>query len=65
MKVFWWQCGLHIEPESNEEHAALCLLLDTVKFTSIAADSPEELTKSVQTSSVLCQQLSEEVVTDL
>ena len=23
MKVFWWQAGVHIEPESDEERAAL------------------------------------------
>ncbi len=28
MKVFWWQCGLHIEPEKSEESEALILLVD-------------------------------------
>ena len=30
MKVFWWQCGLHIEPESKEESKALILLVDSL-----------------------------------
>ena len=37
MKAFWWQCGLHIEPESKEESAALQLLVDGFKMTSIGA----------------------------
>lgn len=26
MKVFWWQGGLHIEPENEQEVSALALL---------------------------------------
>jgi hypothetical protein len=40
MKIFWWQLGLHLEPETKQEHDALCLLLDNAKFTSIAGTSP-------------------------
>ena len=36
MKMFWWQGGLHIEPETKEERVALALLLDSAKITSIA-----------------------------
>jgi hypothetical protein len=36
MKVFWWQGGLHAEPETKEEQKALVLLLDSMKLTSMA-----------------------------
>ena len=29
MKVFWWQRGLHAEPERAEERKALVLLFDS------------------------------------
>jgi len=38
MKVFWWELGLHIEPESSEESKALHLLWNNVRCTSITAD---------------------------
>jgi hypothetical protein len=36
MKAFWWQDGLHFEPETKEERKALALLLDSFRVTSIA-----------------------------
>jgi hypothetical protein len=39
MKIFWWQAGLHIEPETKEEHKALNLLLGSAYMTSIASKS--------------------------
>lgn len=36
MKIFWWQLGLHFEPETPEENKALCLLFDSARVTSIA-----------------------------
>lgn len=58
MKIFWWQAGLHIEPESKEERTALCLLLDSTRFTSIAADGLG------QPAGVFLEQGSESVVGD-
>jgi hypothetical protein len=54
MKVFWWQCGLHIEPENKEESAALQLLVDGIKMTSIGA-----VNGSLQATSVLGEQCTE------
>jgi len=28
MKVFWWQTGLHIEPENAKEFEALCSMTE-------------------------------------
>jgi hypothetical protein len=36
MKVFWWQGGLHAEPETSEERKAMALLLGSAQLTSIA-----------------------------
>ena len=30
MKIFWWETGIQIEPESQAETAALRLLLDSI-----------------------------------
>jgi hypothetical protein len=38
MKVFWWQGGLHAEPETSEEGRALRVLYDSAKRWSIAAE---------------------------
>ena len=38
MKIFWWQAGLHIEPENFAEIEALILLWDSTKKTSIGAE---------------------------
>jgi hypothetical protein len=58
MKIFWWQLGLHIEPENKEEQAALCLLLDKARFTSIGAVQSSEVT------SIGCEQLTKFVGSD-
>ena len=31
MRVFWWQGGLHAEPETDEERSALMTLWDGIK----------------------------------
>jgi hypothetical protein len=56
MKVFWWQLGLHLEPETVEETKALRLLVDNVRFSSIVADP------SLEGTGVLCQQSLEYIV---
>ena len=44
MKVYWWQNGLHIEPESEEEFGALKQLfsnsLNLIQITEHASSSP-------------------------
>lgn len=32
MKIYWWQGGLHAEPENAVETEALMVLLDAVKY---------------------------------
>ena len=39
MKVFWYQAGLHFEPETAQERTALVLLVDNIRLASIASDS--------------------------
>lgn len=38
MKVFWWQNGLHFEPETGDERKALSLLLESAKLTRLSAE---------------------------
>lgn len=38
MKIFWWQNGLHLEPEGNEERTALILLLNSASITCISGN---------------------------
>lgn len=38
MKAFWWQGGLHFEPETPEEGNAMRLLYDSTKKSSIGAE---------------------------
>ena len=30
MRVFWWQAGVHVEPENDEEREALQVLVDSL-----------------------------------
>lgn len=32
MRVFWWQGGLHVQPESREEGALLTRLVESVQW---------------------------------
>lgn len=65
MKIFWWQGGLHAEPETAEEGAAMRLLSDAVRSTSIGAGNNMG-PKSVVVGSVLAtgtdQQTSEDLI---
>jgi hypothetical protein len=40
MKVFWWQGGLHLEPELSTESEALKVLTDNLKLVDISQDVP-------------------------
>ena len=35
MKIFWWQGGVHIDPENQEEREALIVLLDNLKILDV------------------------------
>ncbi len=59
MKIFWWQLGVHLEPETPEENKALRLLVNNARSTSIGADPLLEST------GVLYQHLSENRSCDL
>lgn len=43
MKVFWWQAGLHLEPETNEEREALVSLVNSVKMVDTVKPHFENL----------------------
>ena len=32
MKVFWWQGGIHIQPESDVESEALMVVMNAVRY---------------------------------
>jgi hypothetical protein len=52
MKVFWWQAGLHFEPETSEERKALVLLFDSVdRSTAVSGILDEKLPEGVVTDS--------------
>ena len=38
MRIFWYQGGLHAEPESPEEGGAMRLIWDSIKRASIGAE---------------------------
>ena len=38
--MFWWQGGLHLEPESKEEGEALELLTSNLLFTNLSNKIP-------------------------
>jgi hypothetical protein len=35
MKIFWWQGGLHIEPESKAEHEAIKILAESLNLVHV------------------------------
>ena len=39
MKVFWWQGGLHAEPETDAERTALEVLWKGIRKTSLSEDN--------------------------
>jgi hypothetical protein len=47
MKVFWWQDGVHFEPETKEESRALALLLDSMKVVSISTPGDSAVCTSI------------------
>jgi hypothetical protein len=38
MKLYWWQNGLHLEPESKKEFDALGVLMKELHFLNIDQD---------------------------
>lgn len=42
MKIFWWQGGIHIEPESDVESEALLVALQNIHYERIKeVDRPQ------------------------
>jgi hypothetical protein len=35
MRIFWWQAGLHVEPESDHERTALLVLSESLNISGI------------------------------
>lgn len=54
MKVYWWQSGLHIEPENEKEFEALNLLAVSLNLIQIG----EEIVRSPISSTNLCDEKS-------
>ena len=53
MRVFWWQAGIHLEPESKEEREAMALLYDGFRKTGLwdekqHSERPSEAAESEQ-----------------
>ena len=40
MKVYWWQGGVHIEPESQEEREALYFLTNKLNLVNLSHEIP-------------------------
>jgi len=40
VKVFWWQTGLHLEPESQNEFEALRLLVKSLNVVDVNHSVP-------------------------
>jgi hypothetical protein len=40
MKVFWWQAGLHIQPEDKKEAELLVGFVESLKFVDINQGVP-------------------------
>ena len=59
MKIFWWQGGLHIEPETKEERSALALLLESTNIISISGNK-----ESTVASGVFAEQPPEGIIVD-
>ena len=38
MKVYWWQAGLHFEPENERDSGALAVLAESLKLGQIAEE---------------------------
>ena len=47
MKIFWWQAGLHFEPETKAETDALMILWEAKKIPSHISDAPRGSTNSI------------------
>ena len=64
MKAFWWQGGIHLEPETPEEGRAMRLLYDSVKRTSIGAEGKSSEPKSIDSGCGSSARLREQLVED-
>lgn len=52
MRIFWWQGGLQIQPESDVETEALLVLMQNVKYERPAeTDAPQRASTDASTGS--------------
>ena len=40
MRIYWWQGGLHIEPDTDTDRAALEILSDSLKLANVGQGVP-------------------------
>lgn len=53
MRVYWWQAGLHLEPESKEERAALGRLGEFFSGLGFLGDPDDQLPEAGKASHVV------------
>ena len=49
MQVYWWQGGVHVEPESDDERAALFTLAETLNLTDVSQEVDTGPVATIQT----------------
>jgi hypothetical protein len=68
MRIFWYQGGLHAEPETPEEGMAMRLLFEGAQRSTIGAieagEGPKTRSRVSLTSSVLEYDCPESIITD-
>jgi len=68
MRIFWWQGGLHFEPETAEEGKAMRLLYGNASRTTIGAGGEPDVPKSSDSSNASpagsCKKTVEDIVTN-
>jgi hypothetical protein len=58
MKVFWWQGGLHIEPESDEDRHVLSVLAQCVKLSTLVGSHGTQVVSGASGSATSAAQKS-------
>ena len=47
MRIYWWQCGLHIQPESMREVELLDQILEALKVLRFGKDSDSHMFSAI------------------
>ena len=45
MRIYWWQGGIFLNPESEEEYRALHVLTENLRFTTLSEEAAEEVAR--------------------